>query len=566
MLALLAFLGLPLVEAAKFSASSFAGATTAAVWPPPNATHDASLFPPSVGFPGPTPSKFFLIISGAEPEAIATAPAAAQVSAYFPLLNPGTKDSKTFNTPRLWGNLAPWFSVASQGLPQASPQIPKGCELNQVHLLHRHGARYPTTGSSPSVLATALHNATVAGTGFTATGELAFLNDWSFKLGAELLTPFGREQLFDLGVGFRVKYGDLLNNFTTLPVFRTTSEQRMLDSALNFAAGFFGVPNFLTDYNQEIIIEADGFNNTLAPYETCQNSNLPVGNFGNVQIAKWQNIYLAAAQKRLQKEIKGINLTIPLVFAMQQTCAYETVALGFSSFCDLFTEEEWKGYEYSNDITFWYSNSFGNPTSAAMGIGWVSELVSRLTKTPISVHNTTTNGTLDNSLTTFPLNQTIYVDASHDTIISAIIVALNFTTLAKAGPLPTNEIQKNQACFYRSFIVSEISPFASNLVGQVLSCPASSEPTHIRWILNDAVVPLTGVKGCTADKNGLCKLSTFISAMKERVDEIDWAFDCLANYTVADPASIVDGRPPVGVRPKDEIPTRRRKLRRTRLG
>jgi hypothetical protein len=48
---------------------------------------------------------------------------------------------------------------------------------------------------------------------------------------------------------------------------------------------------------------------------------------------------------------------------MQQLCAYEvcmlynwrdnahilqTVALGYSSFCDLFTEEEWIGYSYLN--------------------------------------------------------------------------------------------------------------------------------------------------------------------------------------------------------------------------
>lgn len=31
---------------------------------------------------------------------------------------------------------------------------------------------------------------------------------------------------------------------------------------------------------------------------------------------------------------------------MQALCAYETVALGYSEFCNLFTEDEWKGYEY----------------------------------------------------------------------------------------------------------------------------------------------------------------------------------------------------------------------------
>ena len=32
---------------------------------------------------------------------------------------------------------------------------------------------------------------------------------------------------------------------------------------------------------------------------------------------------------------------------MQQMCPYETVALGYSKFCELFTEEEWEGFNYA---------------------------------------------------------------------------------------------------------------------------------------------------------------------------------------------------------------------------
>jgi len=73
------------------------------------------------------------------------------------------------------------------------------------------------------------------------------------------------------------------------------------------------------------------------------------------------NIYLQPALKRIQKDLKGLNLTITDLYAMQNLCAYETVALGFSAFCDIFTEEEWKGFEYALDLGFWYSNSFGSP-------------------------------------------------------------------------------------------------------------------------------------------------------------------------------------------------------------
>lgn len=60
---------------------------------------------------------------------------------------------------------------------------------------------------------------------------------------------------------------------------------------------------------------------------------------------------------------------------------------------------------------------------------------------------------------------------------------------------------------------------------------------------------MTGIKGCAASADGICELDKFISAMEERNSEIDFAFDCLANYTVADPTLITDGRPPPSVRP-----------------
>ena len=97
---------------------------------------------------------------------------------------------------RYWGNLSPWFSVdsAANGLPGASPQVPAGCEISQVHLIQRHGARYPADGDPPSEWAAKLHSAANS-TGFSVTGPLEFLNDWTYKLGAEILTPFGRQQL-----------------------------------------------------------------------------------------------------------------------------------------------------------------------------------------------------------------------------------------------------------------------------------------------------------------------------------------------------------------------------------
>ena len=93
--------------------------------------------------------------------------------------------------------------------------------------------------------------------------------------------------------------------------------------------------------------------------------------------------------------------------------------------------------------------------------------------------------------------------------------------------------------------MSQIAPFATRLVAQVLS---SGQTLYIRFILNDGVLPLTGVKGCKEDENGLCDLPTFISGMQERIGEVDFAFDCFGNYTFPDPDDIIDGRYPASLR------------------
>ncbi|KAJ6537410.1 histidine phosphatase superfamily [Mycena vulgaris] len=182
-----------------------------------------------------------------------------------------------------------------------------------------------------------------------------------------------------------------LLNFTesnTLPVFRTESQiSQSVSSAIHSKP-----------YQQSITTEGHGFNNTLAPYMTCPNAqDSSKADRGRGYLAKWASVYLEKALRRLQPQLTGYTLTIEDVYVFQQLCAYETVALGYSKFCELFTEEEWDGFEYSFDLYFWYNSGFDFPLARSQGIGYVQELVARLTHTPISTHNSSTNATLDDN-------------------------------------------------------------------------------------------------------------------------------------------------------------------------
>ncbi|GAA5820941.1 hypothetical protein JCM11251_001886 [Rhodosporidiobolus azoricus] len=483
-------------------------------------------WPTDIGYAGPTPT-------GKEAFAAATSYPSNYDSS--PLNPPSKLETENFDILHYLGNLAPWRTV-NHGL-NSTAEIPAGCEVEQVQLLHRHGARYPTTGAGTESFAKNI----VGAPGFEATGDLSFLNGWKYKLGGEILVPFGRQQLFNLGVKYRVQYGHLLQEGKK-PVFRTESQDRMLKSALNFAAGFFGLP-FEDQYHQLVTIEWPGFNNTLAPYMTCDNANRQDMTHGPKKMAEWAGIYLADALERLKPQVEGVELVTKDLVNMQLMCAYELVALGGSSFCDLFTEDEWQGFEYYHDLMFFDIFSYGQPSSAASGKGWVQEWLARTLKQPLTEFNSTTNSSY-HTPEYFPLDQNFVVDATHDTIISAVITTLNFSSFARSGPLPSTHIPTDL-----SFVTSSISPFAANLHSQLLSCPSSpltpkgKEPRFVRWILNDGVVPLDNIPGCATNDEGLCHLDAFVAATQENLKSIDWAYDCLADYALP-PDGVVDGRPP----------------------
>lgn len=99
--------------------------------------------------------------------------------------------------------------------------------------------------------------------------------------------------------------------------------------------------------------------------------------------------------------ITSLNFTITDVYNMRSLCAYETVALGYSAFCDLFTYEEWQGYEYSVDIKFAGNNAFQSPSSRGVGIGWALKTVARMQHHLIPSPEGPLNYTLDSMPSTF---------------------------------------------------------------------------------------------------------------------------------------------------------------------
>ena len=141
-------------------APPYAGSSEVHHFPPPSPTNVfPSLFPTNVGHAGPTPT-------GAEAGLVATAPSYPVHTGAPHLVSPSSMNKgdkhkgSNFDIFKYWGNLSPWFSVerGAFGL-DSGPEVPETCTITGLHLVHRHGARYPTQfGESWSILELGRHS------------------------------------------------------------------------------------------------------------------------------------------------------------------------------------------------------------------------------------------------------------------------------------------------------------------------------------------------------------------------------------------------------------------------
>ena len=246
------------------------------------------------------------------------------------------------------------------------------------------------------------------------------------------------------------------------------------------------------------------------------------------------------------------------VLAMQNLCVYEEISLGGSSFCSLFTEQEWKDYAYNIDVQYYGNYAWGSPTGRAQGIGYVLELAARLERQLINSSDTSINHTYTNNEKQFPFDQPFYMDMSHDDIILSVLAALNLQHFKYGDhglPVDVDHAQN------RTFKLTELTPFGARFNSEIWTCPSnvtfdslqpvlytnprlnstSKTKNYIRFMLNNAPVPLNGLPGCDKAKNGFCSVDNFLYAVPSLKEKSKYQESCFGNYTKG--SQVGDGVP-----------------------
>jgi hypothetical protein len=322
------------------------------------------------------------------------------------------------------------------------------------------------------------------------------------------------------------------------------------------------IANFTAPFDVVIIPEGAPENNTLASYDSCFNDlNATLGDLGDLDLLGYLSIYLKDATARMQKYAPpGFTFTVNDTYAMQSICAYETSYISQSDFCYFFTEDEWSGFEVTLDQEYFYDYSFGSPSGRAQGIGYVQELIARLTNQYITSSNSSVNSSITDNAKQFPLGEKFYADFTHDDIIISVLTALSFDYLNDPPSLTQYPPDPN-----RHFILSHLTPFGGRLITEVIGC-ASADPTPVaahhtqyyptqygynpanathkflRLRVNNGILPLSDLRGgaCGNRTDGLCTLSGFLQSQSKAYALSNYDFACFGNYTIKYPNNGTD--------------------------
>lgn len=282
-----------------------------------------------------------------------------------------------------------------------------------------------------------------------------------------------------MGVDYRFRYGPTFfkdNTEFTLWANLYSPSPRVVDSARLFARGYMG-PNS-TFGNVYAINSSDprSVANSLAASDICP---LYKDSGGGVPFDTWQAIWRPPVQKRLNSLISGgFQLTEDDISLIPYLCGFDTEITGERSpFCDIFSKDEIRQYEYAQDLRYWYGTGLGTDIEKDMMLPFLRALVQRFVDGP--------NATYTNSDgSTFKPNPLI-ATFSNDGQVNSLAAAIGVFDGEK--DLPGDRIDKN-----RLFKSSNFCTMRGTISFERLNCKNNK---YMRLRLNDVVYPVSGCQG-----------------------------------------------------------------------
>ncbi|CUM64911.1 uncharacterized protein PRCAT00002529001 [Priceomyces carsonii] len=419
----------------------------------------------------------------------------AEPTTYQDIILPGQASVEQYSILRYMGGSGPYVQHPGYGIPN---QIPEECQIQQVQVFARHGERYPSASKGEDFEGLLKKFKSYSE---PFKGPLYFLNEYEYfvkrKKDYEMLTTpsnsrsqyNGYADAIRHGIFFRQKYGSLYDENFVLPLF-TTNNMRVYETSQGFIEGFLSDEHSTEKFKNIILSEDSQMGaNSLTPASACSTWS---DDYANEIVSRYSSKYLESIKKRLLKDNKGLNLSTDDVYTLFDWCAYEMNVKGISQFCSLFSQDELVKYEYSQDLYGFYSDGTGN--KVIKPIGSVLFNASR-------------------QLLNEDTENKIWLSFFHDTDLENYLAAIGLFDTGKNLTLKYID-------FDRKYTKSTLVPMGARLYVEKLNC---SGKNYVRYILNDAVIP---IPGCSNGPGFSCELNDFNNYFFKRLEGVDYKEQC----------------------------------------
>lgn len=430
---------------------------------------------------------------------------AAKVVSYSP-------NSHSFDPLKHLAGTAPPFDPQD---PATDPAPPQGCNVTRAAYLVRHAAIYANDFDYEEYIEPFIQKLSNTSVKWSSIPSLSFLSTWEAPISdgeLEMLTRSGKLEATNLGVDIAQRY----QNLRTPNKIWTSTAERTVKTAQSFSNGMADDASEI-----EIVQVYEGKNdsaNSLTPYKACPAYS---SSYGSKQSGQFQEIYSKPITERFNSLAPAFNFTGDDVYGMSLLCGYETVIRGSSPFCDLsvLSPSDWLGFEYTNDIQYFYNTGYGNEASGAIGFPWVNATFNTL----MTEQNNASNATQD---------QDLYISFTHRELPPTVIVALGlFNNSAYSGANDVNgTMPLNQINYNRAWKSSAILPFLTNIAIEKMECDSFGYDagTYYRVLVNNSPQDLVD---CIGGPGTSCKEENIQSWLGERADVVGSLVDtCGVDY------------------------------------
>lgn len=419
--------------------------------------------------------------------------------------------SYSFNPLEHLGGVAPYFEPND---PPTDPSPPQGCTAERAAYLVRHAAIYANDFDYEEYMEPFIDKwQNHTGIDWSKIPALSFLDSWTPPLSEaeqELLTRVGKLEATQLGVSLSFKYP----GFKLPKKVWTSSAERTFESAKALVRGFEmddNTINVVSIYESE-----EGGADTLTPYDSCPKYSSSAGSDqAGVYLKKFTKPIIA----RLNDAAPDFNFTAEDIYGMMELCGYESVIRGKSPFCDLdlFTADDWLGWEYTADVMYHYNVGYGNEVTGVIGLPWLNATAGLLM------------ADMDNEDV-----QDLYVSFTHRELPPTVLVAMGlFNNSAFGGSEASinDTMPEDRINHRRAWKSSHIIPFMTNIAIERLNCTGSfgfEDGDYYRVLVNNAPQPMPD---CGDGPGTTCSRQGFETYLQDRTAMFSgYSEKCGADY------------------------------------